>query len=133
MAKSVTKKTSSTAGPKPSTLEALKQLDLDQAKLAESRAKLLADAKGELLARGQQIVMELGTLGFSYKISPTTPGPSKSPKKDARKTLQHKPKGPCPICGFGTNPPHDGRTHRRLPEKKPFSATELEERGLVRV
>jgi hypothetical protein len=133
MAKSVTKKTSSTAGPKPSTLEALKQLDLDQAKLAESRAKLLADAKNELLARGQQIVVELGNLGFSYKISPTTPGPSKSPKKDAGKTLQHKPKGPCPICLFATDPPHDGRTHRRLPEKKAFTAAELQERSLVRI
>jgi hypothetical protein len=133
MAKTVTKKTASTAGPKPSTLEALKQLDLDQAKLAESRAKLLTDAKNELLARGQQIIVELGALGFRYKIGPTTPGPSQSPKKDVGKMLQHKPKGPCPICGFATDPPHDGRTHRRLPEKKPFSAAELEERGLVRV
>jgi hypothetical protein len=133
MAKPVAKKTSSTAGPKPSTLEALKQLDLDQAKLAESRAKLVADAKGELLARGQQIIVELGALGFSYKFSPTIPGPRKSPKKDAGKTLQHKPKGPCPICGFATDPPHDGRTHRRLPEKKPFSAAELAERSLTRL
>jgi hypothetical protein len=133
MAKPLTKKTSSTAAPKPSVLAALEKLDADQAKLTESRAKLLADAKNDLLAQGQHIVSELGSLGFSYKLSPTTPGPSKSPKKSMEKTVQHKPKGPCPVCLFSTRPAHDARTHRHMPEKKAFTAAELEERGLVRL
>jgi hypothetical protein len=39
----------------------------------------------------------------------------------------------CPICEFQTTPPHDGRTHRNQKKKSPFSATELKEKGLVKV
>jgi len=36
----------------------------------------------------------------------------------------------CPICGFATIPPHDGRAHRSQSPKRPFSAGELTERGM---
>jgi hypothetical protein len=39
---------------------------------------------------------------------------------------------PCPICAFKTNPPHDGRSHRRQGGKadvKKFSQAELEKFG----
>jgi hypothetical protein len=40
---------------------------------------------------------------------------------------------PCPICHFRTDPPHDGRSHRGQTKKKPFTAEELEKKGLTKV
>jgi hypothetical protein len=40
---------------------------------------------------------------------------------------------PCPICHFRTDPPHDGRSHRGQSKKKPFTAEELEQKGLTKV
>jgi len=39
----------------------------------------------------------------------------------------------CPICGFQTTPPHDGRAHRYQKKKAPLSAAELKEKGLTKV
>jgi len=39
----------------------------------------------------------------------------------------------CPICGFRTTPPHDGRAHRYQKKKAPLSAAELKEKGLTKV
>jgi hypothetical protein len=40
---------------------------------------------------------------------------------------------PCPMCHFRTDPPHDGRSHRGQTKKKPFTAEQLEEKGLTRI
>ena len=40
---------------------------------------------------------------------------------------------PCPICGFKTNPHHDGRAHRSQEPKRPFTGEELSEKGLAKV
>jgi hypothetical protein len=40
---------------------------------------------------------------------------------------------PCPVCHFRTDPPHDGRSHRGQSKKKPFTAEELEQKGLTKV
>jgi hypothetical protein len=40
---------------------------------------------------------------------------------------------PCPVCHFRTDPPHDGRSHRGETKKKPFTAEELEKKGLTKV
>jgi hypothetical protein len=39
----------------------------------------------------------------------------------------------CPICHFRTDPPHDGRSHRGQSKKKPFTAEELEQKGLTKL
>jgi DNA repair exonuclease SbcCD ATPase subunit len=39
---------------------------------------------------------------------------------------------PCPVCHFRTVPPHDGRSHRGQSKKKPFTAEELEQKGLTK-
>jgi hypothetical protein len=44
-----------------------------------------------------------------------------------------KPGTPCQICGFATQPAHDGRKHRSQETKKPFSDAELEQARMVRV
>jgi DNA-binding protein H-NS len=38
----------------------------------------------------------------------------------------------CPICDFQTTPPHDRRAHRYQNKKAPFSAEELNEKGLTK-
>ena len=47
-----------------------------------------------------------------------------------------KPGTPCSICGFATNPPHDGRqkTHRdQGDKKKPLTDQELKAAKLIRI
>ena len=77
--------------------------------------------------------------GKSLEDFAVAPGTAAS-KANGRK----KPSGPtakakgakaeaCPICGFQTTPPHDGRTHRYQKKKAPLSAAELKEKGLTKV
>lgn len=90
--------------------------------LDEQRTKLLDGAKQEALTKAREAVDELNALGFSYVLSSSgrTGGGSR------RGTRQVDPNKPCPICGFVTSPPHDGRAHRsQNGKKKPFTAEEL--------
>lgn len=105
----------------PTAIQQLHQLD-------KQRQKLLETAKEEALANAEEAVRALNALGFSYRLTASTP----------RKTAQMKQRRqvkdvPCPICGFKTSPPHDGRAHRSQANKKPFMAEELKERGLTKV
>jgi hypothetical protein len=97
---------------------------LDQIrKLDEQREKLLNDAKQEALKKAEAAIEELNELGFSYKLS-------QSGAPAARKQRQRDPNKPCDICGFVTDPPHDGRVHRSQGDKKKaFTAAELTEKG----
>ena len=47
----------------------------------------------------------------------------------SRKGTRRVKDAACPICGFKTIPPHDGRAHRSQSPKKPFTADELAARG----
>jgi hypothetical protein len=133
MTKAITKKTAPppAAGPKTDVLTALQKLDADQQKLTAARTTLLASAKTELLSRGQQLVKELGALGFHYRFTAVSsakaksPGAGKGPKPDAPSV--------CPICTWGTQPPHDRRAHRWQKNRGPFTEEELQRRGLVRI
>jgi hypothetical protein len=135
MTKVVAKKTAPPAAkPQEDVLAALEKLDADQTKLTEARAKLVAGAKEALLARGEQIVVQLRALGFSYKFSTTVSSEKpKSHKKGAGQAINHTPRGICPVCHYSTQPNHDGRSHRWQEAKGPFTAAELAERGLTRI
>jgi hypothetical protein len=56
---------------------------------------------------------------------------TKSPKEKAEQTSSDEE--PCTICGFQTEPAHDGRSHRGQSKKKPLTTEELEEKGLTKL
>jgi hypothetical protein len=98
-------------------------------KLREEETKLVEAAKAEALAKTREGIEELNILGFNYEL--TELGQVKEPRKArARKPIEHTPKGTCPICGYATNPAHDKRSHRMQTRKKPFTDTELEQKGM---
>jgi len=111
----------------PSVLDQLKALD-------EQRAKLLEGAKNAAIEKANEAIEELNALGFHYRLAE---GPALARvlrAKTESETPNRKPNdADCPICNFRTKPPHDRRSHRIQERKKPFTAKELEERGLVRV
>ena len=123
---------------KQGILEQLRKLNEEQAKLNEARAKITESARDELLAEGHKIVGELKSLGYDYIIGPAVHEPPKRiyTKKSAgegRSAPRQKLDKECPICAFKTMPLHDKRAHRSQTTKSPFTAEELQERGLVRV
>ena len=107
-----------------SVLEQLKKLD-------EQRSKLLADAKAEALEKAEKAVAELNELGFHFQLIEGSQAKAARTPKTGSEPKRQKHDGPCPTCGFKTEPPHDGRAHRSQETKKPFTAEELAERGYV--
>jgi hypothetical protein len=109
---------------KLSIIEQLKKLD-------NERAKLIETAKADALAKAEEALNELTALGFEYEF--TEIGTQRKPTRKARavgKTPDHRPQGECPICQYSTDPPHDKRSHRMQTRKKPFTDTELEQKGM---
>lgn len=97
-------------------------------KLEEEKLSLIEGAKKEALAKVTEGLEELTSLGFHYKIveADKIPGPRKAPRKISD--------GPCPICKFATEPPHDARRHRSQGDKKqPFTPGELKEMNLTKI
>lgn len=105
-----------------SPLQQLRQLD-------RQREKILDEARQEALANAEKAVEALNDLGFHYRLAQES---VRRVKKAAAKRTRRTTDRPCPICGFKTNPPHDRRAHRFQPSKKPFTADELKDRGLVK-
>ena len=96
-------------------------------KIDEQRTKLLDNAKAESLARVQVALDELNKLGFSYSLHENGRG-------RGRRGVRQRNDGPCPICNFKTNPPHDGRRHRAQGHKKvAFTNSELSAMGYSKV
>jgi len=103
----------------PTALEQIRKLD-------EQRGKLLDNAKAESLLRVQEAIDELNKLGFSYSLSENGRG-------RGRRGVRQKNDGPCPICNFKTNPPHDGRRHRAQGSRKvAFTNNELASMGFAK-
>jgi hypothetical protein len=100
-------------------------------KLDEERAKLLESAKADALARAEEAINELTSLGFDYELAEHARGIARK-TKTARKGLvaDHRPKGTCPICEYATKPPHDKRSHKSQQKKRPFTDKELAERRM---
>ena len=116
-----------TMAEKLTTLQQIKKLE-------EERAKLLESAKSDALTRAKEAINELTALGFAYEL--VEPAGRTRPRKTrtARKapTPDHHPRGMCPICEYTTKPPHDKRSHKSQQKKRPFTADELDQRSLVR-
>jgi hypothetical protein len=96
--------------------------------LDDQRAKLLEGAKSEALDLANKAIQGLNALGFNYRLVET----GRRSGGERKGTRQIKD-GPCPVCGFKTIPPHDGRAHRAQKSKKAFTATELSARGYEKV
>ena len=106
-----------------SAIERIKELDLE-------RAKLFEQAKEEALIKATDAISDLIALGLNYQL---VNGAAKPAKIGTSKVLGTAKDVPCPVCKFLTIPPHDRRSHRNQKKKAPFSAAELNEKGLVRV
>jgi hypothetical protein len=102
------------------------------------QSKREAAAK-DALAKAQEgvgVLRELGIdddtilkgLGFRGRSTAKTPEAAKA--NDGTTSSEDRP---CPICNFRTDPPHNGRSHRGQLTKKPFTAEELEEKGLAKI
>jgi hypothetical protein len=112
-----------------SVLDKLKALD-------EQRSKLLQDAKGEALESAHKAIATLKELGFDYNLiegARSIPGRIPNSAKTVTQSRRQQRDVSCPVCGFKTNPLHDGRAHRSQEPKKPFTTVELEEKGLQKV
>ena len=110
-----------------------KQTALQQIKkLDEERAKLLESAKADALARAEEAINELTSLGFEYELAEPVRATARK-TRTARKASapDHYPKGTCPICEYATKPPHDKRSHKSQQKKRPFTDKELVERGMM--
>jgi hypothetical protein len=106
-----------------SVLEKLKALD-------EERFALLEAAKAEAFEIANKAIAALGDLGLHYQLIETNPNLATS--RSRPRAERKRSDGPCPVCGFKTEPSHDGRAHRSQKTKRPFSVTELSERGMKR-
>ena len=116
-----------TMAEKLTTLQQIKKLD-------EERAKLLESAKTDALTRAKEAINELTALGFAYELVEPVGKTTSRKTRTARKapTPDHHPRGMCPICEYTTKPPHDKRSHRSQTRKKPFTDAELDQRSMKR-
>jgi hypothetical protein len=106
-----------------SASQRIKELDAE-------RASILEHAKGEALQKANYAIEELNSLGFNYHLVNGHEKGKATKGKAAKRAIKD---APCPICGFQTSPPHDGRTHRSQKKKAAFTASELREKELVKV
>jgi hypothetical protein len=109
-----------------SAIEEIKELKAQlDSKTGQAKAEAL-DRAGEAIGFLRELGLHNDTileqLGFRGRAEP----------QDSRERRPAKEE-PCPICNFRTEPPHDGRTHRGQTKKKPLTAEELEQKGLLKV
>lgn len=98
--------------------------NIDKAlKLRQELESVTQAAIDELLLQRKDIDTQLRALGHAFPED----------RKGARKTGIRRIKDanePCKVCGFVTEPPHDGRAHRSQgTNKKKFTEKELAELG----
>src|ERR1700733_10818151 len=98
-----------------SAIEEIKEL---KAQL-ESRSETV---KQEALDRAREAIWVLRELGIDNDtILKDLAFRGRGSAEESREGRTPK-EGPCPICNFQTDPPHDGRSHRGQSKKKPFTA-----------
>jgi hypothetical protein len=109
-----------------STIEEIKELRARvESMTAQAKAEALdkaSEAIGFLRELGLDNDTILKELGFRGRAKAQESREGRPPKDE-----------PCPICHFRTDPPHDGRSHRGQSKKKPFTAEELEQKGLTKI
>jgi hypothetical protein len=93
---------------------------------------MTAKAKAEALDKASEAIGFLRELGLDNDAILKELGfRGRATAKESREGRPPKDE-PCPICHFRTDPPHDGRSHRGQSKKRPFTAEELEQKGLTK-
>jgi hypothetical protein len=109
-----------------SAIEEIKELKARvESMTAQAKTEALdnaSEAIGFLRELGLDNDTILKELGFRGRAAAKEGREGGSPKNE-----------PCPVCHFRTDPPHDGRSHRGQSKRRPFTAEELEQKGLTRV
>jgi DNA repair exonuclease SbcCD ATPase subunit len=107
---------------------------IEEFKELKARLESMAEqAKAEALAKASEAIDVLRELGIDNDAILKELG-LKGLAKDQESRVARPPKDePCPVCNFKTDPPHNGRSHRGQAKKRPFTAEELEEKGLTKV
>ena len=109
-----------------SAIEEIKELKARMESMTEQ-------AKAEALDKANEAIGVLRELGLNNDTILKQLGfKGRAAAKESREGSAPKDE-PCPICHFRTDPPHDGRSHRGQPKKKPFTADELEQKALTKV
>ena len=109
-----------------SAIEEIKELKARMESMTEQ-------AKAEALDKANEAIGVLRELGLNNDTILKQLGfKGRAAAKESREGSAPKDE-PCPICHFRTDPPHDGRSHRGQPKKKPFTAEELEQKALTKV
>jgi hypothetical protein len=109
-----------------SAIEEIKELKA----LLESKTE---QAKAEAFDKASEAIAFLRELGLDNDTILKELGfRGRGAAKESREGRPPKDE-PCPICHFGTEPPHDGRAHRGQTKKRPLTAEELEKKGLTKV
>jgi len=94
---------------------------------------MTAQAKAEALDQASEAIGFLRELGLDNDTILKELGfRGRATAKGSREGRPPSDKS-CPICHFRTDPPHDGRSHRGQSKKKPFTAEELEQKGLTKL
>jgi hypothetical protein len=94
---------------------------------------MTAQAKAEALDKASEAIGFLRELGLDNDTILKELGfRGRAAAKESREARPPTDE-PCPICHFRTDPPHDGRSHRGQSKKRPFTAEELEQKGLTKV
>jgi hypothetical protein len=94
---------------------------------------MTAQAKAEALDKASEAIGFLRELGLDNDTILKELGfRGRAAAKESREGRLPEDE-PCPVCHFRTDPPHDGRSHRGQSKKRPFSAEELEQKGLTKV
>ena len=98
--------------------------------LKTARVKLVDKVRDAAFAVVRGALADLKEIGVHYHLVE-----GRAPRKAAgtRKATATIEVGACPICGFRTSPPHDGRTHRSQDPKKAFTTAQLKAKGLSKV
>jgi hypothetical protein len=94
---------------------------------------LTEQARTEALDKASEAISVLRALGFDNDTILREIGfRGRAKDRESREAAPPK-EGPCPICKFRTDPPHDGRSHRGQAKKGPLTTEELEKKGLTKV
>ena len=92
-----------------------------------------AQAKVEALAKATEAIGFLRELGMANDEILKELGFRGRAKTQESREGRPPNEGPCPICHFRTDPPHDGRSHRGQTKKRPLTTEELEQKGLTKL
>jgi hypothetical protein len=107
---------------------------IEEIKELKARLESMTEqAKAEALDKASEAISVLRELGIDNDAILKELG-FRGQAKDQESRVKRQPKDePCPVCNFKTDPPHNGRSHRGQAKKRPFTAEELEEKGLTKV